>query len=512
MRPTAAERFAALPTAAKLLLILTLVLLPIGLALVWVADDGIRQADEALRGRTDDQARAAAQSIESLMARNALALRVAANGRIGDGGDPCALARKSLTIAPAIAQRFKFESPDGRPLCQIGDIGETGSLPLVAPGDIQLRVAPDESAIIVRVGVVGGIATATIPITEIREAAAHNGSEIRSLLIRDGERELEVIGGDPPPASRHESVVTWPIANSQLTVRIASRVPHITTAEQLLMLLPLLMWVLAALVTWFLVTRLLIRPLRQLQRAVTRYRPGEEDFELPSKLGPATEIREFGDAFARTVARVEDSEREMASALDGQRRLVREVHHRVKNNLQVVASLLNIHGRSAESAAARAAYAAISRRVGALSIVHRNHFAEMEENRGIALRPLVSELAAELRAGAPEGARGLAIELDLESVNTTQDVAVSVSFLVTEIVEFAMLNRPDEPVEITLRRSSELTARLTISSPVLNPDESDLPEKAQFERIVSGLAKQLRSSLDRKLGRYSVELPAFPPA
>ena len=133
----------------------------------------------------------------------------------------------------------------------------------------------------------------------------------------------------------------------------------------------------------------------------------------------------------------------MADALDGQRRLVREVHHRVKNNLQVVASLLNIHGRTAETPEARAAYGAISRRVGALSIVHRNHFAEMEENRGIALRPLISELAAELRAGAPESARGLAIDLDLESVNTTQDVAVAVAFLVTEIIEFAMLRRAD---------------------------------------------------------------------
>ena len=92
----------------------------------------------------------------------------------------------------------------------------------------------------------------------------------------------------------------------------------------------------------------------------------------------------------------------MANALEGQRRLVREVHHRVKNNLQVVASLLNIHGRSAETERRPARpMRSIGRRVGALSIVHRNHFAEMEENRGIALRPLLSELAAELRAERP---------------------------------------------------------------------------------------------------------------
>src|SRR3954470_24547795 len=137
----------------------------------------------------------------------------------------------------------------------------------------------------------------------------------------------------------------------------------------------------------------------------------------------------------------------MSNALEGQRRLVREVHNRVKNNLQVVSSLLNIHGRSAETSDARAAYAGISRRVGALSIVHRNHFAEIEENRGIALRPLLTELAAELRAGAPETARGLTIDLELDTVHTMQDAAVAVAFLITEIVEFSMLNCPTDPVE-----------------------------------------------------------------
>jgi two-component sensor histidine kinase len=134
----------------------------------------------------------------------------------------------------------------------------------------------------------------------------------------------------------------------------------------------------------------------------------------------------------------------------------------------------------------------------------------MEENRGISLRPLLSELSAELRAGAPESARGLVIDLELESVNTTQDMAVPVAFLVTEVVEFAMLRRPDQPVEVLLQRSSDLTAKLTLGSPVLVPEENGDRERMQFERIIAGLARQLRSSLERKLGRYSVELPVFP--
>jgi len=417
--------------------------------------------------------------------------------------------RNSLAIAPAVVQSFELETADGHPICSNGTMSDTGSLPLVAPGDIRLRVAPDADAIAIRAGVIGGMATALIGVDELRSAALESGGNLQAMVLLDRDRELRVIG-PPADSDLHMSMSQLPIGNGNLIARIGTAPKRITILDRLVLLLPVLMWVAAALITWLLVSRLLIRPLRQLQRAVIRYQPGKSSLALPPKLGPSREIAELGDAFSRAATRVDQSEREMADALEGQRRLVREVHHRVKNNLQVVASLLNIHGRSAETADARAAYASISRRVGALSIVHRNHFAEMEETRGIALRPLISELAAELRASAPEPARGVLVDLDVETVHTTQDVAVAVAFLVTEIVECAMLQRPKDPIEISLRRTSELTARLTLGSAILVPEEEDQPDKAQFERIVAGLAKQLRSPLDRKLGHYSVDLPVFP--
>jgi two-component sensor histidine kinase len=509
---TIADRFARLPTAAKLLLILTAVLLPIGLALAWIGETGIRQANTALEGRSQDRSRAAAASIESLIARNALALRIAANSALATGPSAaCDRARRSLAIAPAVAQSFELETPDGKPTCALGTTADTGMLPLVAPGDIRVRIGPDGTGVAIRAGVINGMATAVLGVDELRSAVAESGSNVDVVILLDDARELRIVG--PQSASDlHLRMSNWPIGNGNLVVRVGVVHQRITTFDRLLLLLPLLMWIAAAMITWLLVSRLLIRPLKRLERAVVRYQPGDPALDLPRKLGPATEIQELRDVFARAVTRVDESEREMADALEGQRRLVREVHHRVKNNLQVVASLLNIHGRSADTDDARAAYAGIGRRVGALSIVHRSHFAEMEENRGIALRPLISELAAELRAGAPEAARGLSIDLDLDTVNTTQDVAVAVSFLITEIVEFAMLNRPNDAVEISLQRSSELTARLSLTSPVLNPEEADQREKVQFERIVAGLAKQLRSTLERKLGRYSVDLPVFPSA
>ena len=495
--------------AAKLLVMLTALLLPIGIALSLIASAGIRDANDVLRQRSGNEARAAARAVESLVARDALALRIAAAGALANpNGDPCDKTLKALATAPAISRSFSLRDGSGRLLCTAGGFEPREAEPLVAPGAITVWIDPDISQIDLRVGVVGGMATTSVSPAELHGAASEAAGSVSSLELIDGDRRLEIVGA-PPEAPL--SYAELPLANGALAARVGFPVTRITTIDRIVLLLPLLMWVLAALVTWLLVTRLLIRPLKRLERAVVRYQPGEGELDLPRRVGPATEIQSLRDAFGRAVTQVEESERDMTDALASQRRLVREVHHRVKNNLQVVASLLNIHGRSAGTPEARAAYAGIGRRVGALSIVHRNHFAEMEENRGIALRPLLSELAAELRAGAPEPARKLAIDLELDSVNTTQDVAVAVAFLVTEIVEFAMLDRPDEPVEISLRRSSELTARLTLGSPVLVPDDTDEPQKAQFERIIAGLAKQLRSSLERKLGRYSVDLPVFPP-
>ena len=213
----------------------------------------------------------------------------------------------------------------------------------------------------------------------------------------------------------------------------------ITLADMLLILLPVLMWIFATLIGWLILNRLLLRPLARMERAVAAYRPGDRELALPRVATPAREIRELGEAFDRAVRTLAHHEAELEAAVERQTKLVREVHHRVKNNLQVVASLLNIHSRGSPNEEVAAAYASIQRRVDALAVVHRNHFAELEENRGVALKPLISELAANLRATAPASALGMSIRLALEPYYVTQDVAVSVAFLITEIAEYAML-------------------------------------------------------------------------
>jgi two-component sensor histidine kinase len=499
------------PTGTKLLLILSAALLPLGLALAWAAQGSLDEANRANRVAAEEQGRAVSRAIESLIARNALALSIAANGAFRDRpSDLCEATARSLALTPAIANRFVIRQPDGALLCSRGDIVPRYDDRLVAPGDIRLWVSPLDQMVDYRVGVIGGIATGELRVAELRAEMGPPG-DLLSATISDGANSLKLINGQPGAAAEKRVLQgSYSIGGGQLRLTTVTAIGRTTLFDRATITLPLLMWLLAALLSWWLVRRMLIMPLDRLKRAVIAYQPGEERLQLPDRLGPTAEIRELGLAFERAVDRIEQSERQMSEALEGQRRLVREVHHRVKNNLQVVASLLNIHSRSATSPEARAAYAAIGRRVDALSVVHRNHFAEVEESRGIALRPLLVELAATLRASAPDEARATSIQLDVDHLHTTQDAAVAAAFFITEVVEFAMLAKAGEPIEVELRRVSELAARLTISSNALMAEEEDDAEREQFGRIIGGLARQLRSPLDEKIGRFSVDIPVFP--
>lgn len=497
-------------TGTKLLVLLTLALFPLGLALAWTARISLQDAHRAVLYDSNEDGKVAARMIDGLIARNALALRIAANaGLRTDPANPCPAIAQSLALTPSVATRFSIRGDDGKLICVHGPFVTGTKTEIVAPGAMRAWINTTFRSVRFRVGVNGGMATGELPAADLDRAADGSGSATVAVTIRDSVESLVI--RQTPERLSSTRLANYLIANGQLTAVVRTRLADSSLIDRLAMFLPLLMWVVAALLSWYLVRRLLLVPLARLERAVVDYQPGEGSLVLPERLGAAEEIRSLGAAFERAVDRLESSDQQMAEALHGQRRLVREVHHRVKNNLQVIASLLNIHGRSATTPESRAAYAAISRRVDALSVVHRNHFAEVEESRGIALRPLLTELGQILRASAPESAASTSIHLDADALHTTQDAAVAVAFFVTELIEFAMLQGAAQPIEIELKRTSELAASLTVSSDALVANsEQQSVERTQFERVISGLARQLRSTLEQKLGRLSVTLPVFP--
>ena len=506
-----AARWARLSTGLKMLLILSFGLLPLGIIAVLASIDNAR----VNRAKADLEAQAMvavhAQRLSIALTRNSFTIR-AARDAIIEAQDPSGICKRTLDRLgrpPNMPGRFALFGQTPPPRClSTGFVpppvprphaAEFGR-PVIMPGGDRLEIFMYDPF-----GGIEGIAEYRRETLAQVVDTPHSGRNFALELIQ-GDRVMPLRAAEAGGALSREVVAEFPFGANQFVMRLTTYAPPLSATEALVILTPVLMWLWASLVGWIIVQRLLLRPLGRLQDVILAYKPGDRSLDLPSLRSPAQEIGALGRAFDQVIHTVARHEAELEAAVVRQTRLVREVHHRVKNNLQVVASLLNLHSRGSSDEQVAAAYASIQRRVDALAVVHRNHYAELEENRGVALKPLVSELAANLRATAPAIAAGMQIRLDVAPVYAGQDVAVSVAFLVTEIVEFGMLCGA-ELVSVVIEPEGAGIARLSIESAALaQPVECDEAFADRFERIVTGLARQLRSALDRdpKRGRYSV--------
>ncbi len=218
-------------------------------------------------------------------------------------------------------------------------------------------------------------------------------------------------------------------------------------------------------------------------------------------------------ALARALEHAGDTiathEASLAQALADQVRLTREVHHRVKNNLQVIASLISLHARGAPPGPVAEAYATIQRRVDALAIVHRNHLTEIDSDAGIGARVLVGELAANLRTGIAATGRAPPITVDVADLRMSQDIAAPVAFLITELTELSMISDRAAPIALTIADLGDGRALLSIASRGLMQSQGANPHN----RILAGLARQLRAPLDfdSAHARYAIAIPLKDP-
>jgi two-component sensor histidine kinase len=124
----------------------------------------------------------------------------------------------------------------------------------------------------------------------------------------------------------------------------------------------------------------------------------------------------------------------LADALAQKDVLLHEIDHRVKNNLQLIASLILLQSRRTADPAARAALKTVLDRVTAVATVHRRLF------QGDPLRfdvaDFVRDLAGDLAAAA--GRDDLQITLDLDHVSISASAAAPLALVVNELLNNAL--------------------------------------------------------------------------
>jgi two-component sensor histidine kinase len=260
---------------------------------------------------------------------------------------------------------------------------------------------------------------------------------------------------------------------------------------------PVLMWAIAIAVAWFAVDRLVLRQILHLRKTANAYAEGHFEVRTPGIEGAPNEIRELGSTMHKMADVISLHESELRKSLQEQKALLREVYHRVKNNLQVVSSLVNLQVSRAKNDHERTALRTTQDRIHALSMVHSNLY-DTPELHQVKLQDFVPQLCEYLRQAQGESAENVLVEYDIDPLHNDPERAVPLALLITEVVTNALKQGWPDGSEgllvIRLKLEGDDTVVMTIT------DNGSTTETASPEslggRLIHAFAKQLGGTVD----------------
>ncbi|MBL7963538.1 MAG: ATP-binding protein [Flavobacteriales bacterium] len=146
--------------------------------------------------------------------------------------------------------------------------------------------------------------------------------------------------------------------------------------------------------------------------------------------------RAFGERQRMTEELASANER-MARALSDKELLLREIHHRVKNNLQMVGSLLRMQGRGIQDPVARDAVRDSQDRVRSMALIHQDLYQE-DDVRGIDMPSYVDKLARGLIKSHGIDPGRIAIDLAVPPLRLDVDTAIPIGLILNELIVNAL--------------------------------------------------------------------------
>jgi two-component sensor histidine kinase len=245
---------------------------------------------------------------------------------------------------------------------------------------------------------------------------------------------------------------------------------------------------------------LVVRWTIYLKRVATAYGRNHYTLSLDDIKDAPEEFRLLGREMKRMAMAIQERDRNLSLALEQQSAMTREIHHRVKNNLQIVSSLIAIYAQNIAHPVAKSAFRQIIARVDALTLIQRQ--IEKNESEPVLNMPLLFErLAEQVHTLANESNQALRLTLDIEPRWLTPDIATPIILFAIEALAFDIFLPWPEPrqrtVTVTFGKHQEgyLLA-------IKEANAGALPTPGSLAaRILRSLADQLR-------GRFGIEASA----
>ena len=228
-----------------------------------------------------------------------------------------------------------------------------------------------------------------------------------------------------------------------------------------------------------------------------RLKNGERRFhQLSASLSSDAHGRPVGfRGVVRDVTAQKLAEQELKAALQEKDVLLREIHHRVKNNMQVISSLLNLQEYQMVEDTGRAVLQDIRARITSMALIHEQLYRSTSLAR-IEMQPYTLEMAHSLLESYTPNRGGIGLQVDMAEVVLDVDQAVPCGLILNEIIsnslKHALSGTRDGRISITGRLTPDGMAQLVVSDngPGLPPDLDWRHTRSMGLSLVVGLAEQ----------------------
>ena len=239
-----------------------------------------------------------------------------------------------------------------------------------------------------------------------------------------------------------------------------------------------------------------------------------QDDEASVNVAGAPDEQRTEAADSRLTALME-SEAALRKSLVEKDVLLREIHHRVKNNLQIVTSLLSLQASHTNDPSVVAMFEESRGRVKAIALIHERLYAS-DDFAEIDLFAYLRRLAHDVVSAYERTGREVTVEIagDLGHlpVDTAMSCALLINELLTNALKHAFVGRTGGRVHIGVDGEGPKAARITVSDDGVGfPPTLDFRQTSTFGmELVLTLASQLNATVDLVADRGSTFTVRFP--
>jgi two-component sensor histidine kinase len=205
---------------------------------------------------------------------------------------------------------------------------------------------------------------------------------------------------------------------------------------------------------------------------------------------------DLADADARARKRLEETADALGAAVAQRDLLLKEIHHRVKNNLQLTSSLIQMQARQFENASVRDAFSRTQQRVFAIGMVHDVLYND-DANSSVDVRGYLERLAAQISRADEADKRGIKTKLDITPIDLVPEQATPLGLIASEVLDNAYKHAfPEEgggTVVLTVKEDNG-EVELTIADNGTGYSPAAEGEKSLGSRLVHTLTLQLHGT------------------